>query len=268
VSTIQRNQTDAGRAARALSRSRLTTIRVPDDLAKLAEFGLPGGKRGIQSLAKLGLVRPVARGLYEVRSPTGVSQSSFEQLLAARFANRPHLVTGWWALAEAGLTNQDVREAVVLTTRNRRDFDVAGRHAHVVKVDAHELWGGNQRPSGLVVASPERALCDCAGRRSTRIPATRLAEAVDVYLRTIPTAATKLAKAAKRFGSPAAARRLGFLVELVAGEEAAAPFREMLGSSNKADALDLGDKDAPIVTRWQVRTRLDADELLEHRRVS
>ena len=268
MSTIQRNQTDAGNAARALARSGLATVRVPDDLGRLTELGLPAGRGGIQSLLKLGLLRPVARGLYEVRNASGVSQSSFELLLAARFADKPHLVTGWWALALAGFTNQDVREAVVLTTSKRRDLDAAGRHAHIVKVDTHELWGGKARRSGLVVASPERALCDCAARRSTRIPATRLAEAVDAYLRSSPNAATRLAAAVKRFRSPAAARRLGFLVELTAGEETAAPFRAMLGNSNKADALDPGDKDAPIVSRWQVRTRLDADELLEHRRVS
>jgi predicted transcriptional regulator of viral defense system len=243
-------------------------VRVPDDLDTLAELGLVDGRRSVKALVKLGLLRQVARGIYEVRNPTGVSQSSFELLLAGRLADRPHLVTGWWALAEAGLTNQDVREVGVLTTTNRRDFAAGGRRARFVKVDAQDLWGGKRRTSGLVVASAERALCDCAGGRSTRIPATRLAEAVDAYLRSSPSAAAKLAAAVKRYGSHAATRRLGYLVELTAGEESAAPFRSMLGTSNRADALDRGDKDAPIVTRWQVRTRLDADELLEHRHVS
>lgn len=264
----QRDQTDAGRAARALARSGLTTLRVPEDLNVLTELGLPGGRRGVQALVRLGLLRSVARGLYEVRDPTGVSQSNFERLLASRFAELPHLATGWWALALGGLTNQDVREVVVLTTTKRRDFEATGRRAHVVRVDARDLWGGNRRPSGLVVASPERALCDCAARRSTRIPATRLAEAVDAYLQSSPNAAAKLAAAVKRYRSPAAARRLGFLVELAAGDHAAQPFRALLGSSNKADALDPGDERAPIISRWQVRTRLDADELLEHRHVS
>lgn len=243
-------------------------MRVPDDLDALGRLGLPGGRRGVKMLVKLGFLSPVARGLYEVRDPSGVSKSSFEVLLAARFAHRPHLVTGWWALAQAGLTNQDVRVAVVLTSSNRRDLDAAGRRAHVVKVDARDLWGGRRRPSGLIVASPERALCDCATRPSARIPATRLAEAVDAYLRSSANAATRLAAVVKRYGSPAAARRLGFLVELAAGEHAAEPLRSMLGRSNRADALDRGDQDSPIVSRWQVRTRLGADELFEHRHVS
>ncbi len=264
----QRDQTDAGRAARALSRSELTTLRVPEDLPKLTELGLPYGRRGVQTLVRLGLLRPVARGLYEVRDPRGVSQTNFEQLLAARLADEPHLVTGWWALAAAGLTNQDVREVVVLVTKHRRDFSAAGRRARVVAVGAQDLWGGKRRPSGLVVAVPERALCDCASRRSARIPAARLGEAVDAYLRSAPKAVDRLAAAVRRYGSPAAARRLGYLVELTAGAEAAEPFRHLLGKSNKADALDPGDAAAPIISRWRVRTHLSPDELLEHRRVS
>ena len=244
-------------------------MRVPEDLNTLAELGVTDGKRGIQALVRLGLLHPIARGIYEVRTPSGVSRSSFELLLAGRLTDRPHLATGWWALAEAGLTNQDVREVVVLTPTNRRDFETAGRRAHMVTVDSpKDLWGGKRRPSGLVVASPERALCDCAARPSTRIPATRLAEAVDAYLHSNPSAGDRLAAAVRRFRSPAAARRLGFLVELTAGEEVAAPFRTLLGKSKKPDALDRGDQNAPIIGHWHVRTWLDADELLEHRHVS
>jgi predicted transcriptional regulator of viral defense system len=265
----QRDLSQAGQAARALARAGLSVVRVPEDLGALTEHGLPGGSRGIEPLVKLGLLRPVARGIYEVRDSRGVALSSFELLLAARFCDRPHLVTGWWALSVAGLTSQDVREALVLTTTKRRDLHALGRRAHVVRVAATDLWGGKRRRSGLVIASPARALCDCARRPSSRIPATRLAEAVDAYLHDdVAAASASLAAAVRRFASPAAARRLGYLVELTAGEAAAAPFRGMLGASHKADALDHGDEDAPIITRWRVRTRLDADQLLEHRHVS
>ena len=146
MTTTQRDLTDAGRAARALSRSGLAIVRVPDDLAVLTNHGLTGRKRGVQALVRLGLLRSVARGIYEVRDPAGVSRTSFELLLAGRFADQPHLATGWWALAEAGLTSQDVREVVLLATTKRRDFNVVGRHAHVVKVSADALWGGKAPP--------------------------------------------------------------------------------------------------------------------------
>lgn len=245
-------------------------IHLPDDLGTLERYGFPiaSSESSLRTLTRLGLLRPIARGLYEVRDPTGVSRSSFETLLASWFHADAHLATGWWALAQARLTNQDVREVVVLTQTNRRDLTVLGRRVRVVKVKEHELWGGKPRKSGLIIARPERALCDCAGTRPARIPAARIAEALDSFLHADEGALERLIRAVKRFDSPVVARRLGYLVELVAGADAAAPLLPMTGTSKKPDALDPGDTAAPIVSKWQVRTALSAAELLEHRRVS
>ncbi|HET7130523.1 MAG TPA: hypothetical protein VFJ93_15755 [Gaiellaceae bacterium] len=269
MARTQRDLTDAGRAARALARSGLAAIRVPQDLPELTRHGFPEAEtQGLAPLLKLGLVRPVARGLYEVRDSGGVTRSSFEELLAGRFADTPHLATGWWALAQAGLTNQDVRTVVVLTPTDRRDLTLAGRRVRVAKA-RDDLWGGETRKSGLVIARPERAFCDCAGNaRPARITATRIAEALDAYLDSTPQAVTRLSRAAKRTDSAVVARRLGYLVELLAGEEAARPLHGLFVPPHKADALDPGDENSPVVTRWQLRTRLTADELLEHRIVS
>lgn len=269
MARTQRDLSDAGRAARALARSGLAAIRVPEDLPELTRHGYPEVEtQGLAPLLKLGLVRRVARGLYEVRDPRGVTRSPFEELLAARFADTPHLVTGWWALAQAGLTNQDVRTVVVLTSTDRRDLTLAGHRIRVAKA-RDDLWGGKTSENGLVVARPERAFCDCAGNaRPARIPATRIAEALDAYLDSTPQAVTRLTRAAKRTGSAVVARRLGYLVELLAGEEAAQPLHDLFVAPHKADPLDPGDDQSPVVTRWQLRTRLMADELLEHRFVS
>ncbi|MGZ4532442.1 MAG: hypothetical protein ACXVXP_08830 [Mycobacteriaceae bacterium] len=172
------------------------------------------------------------------------------------------------ALAQAGLTNQDVREVVVLTQTNRRDLTIQGRRVRVAKVESNELWGGEACESGLVVARPVRAFCDCAGTKLARIPATRMAEALEAFLGSSPHAVQRLSRAVKRFSSPVVARRLGYLVELISGEDAATPFRALLGSSHKADALDPGDQESPIVARWRIRTQRTPEELLEHRRIS
>ena len=153
-----RELTSDGRAVRALARSGLSVLRVPQDLPILVRRGLPDPETvGLPSLLRLGLIAPVARGLYEVRTPAGVTRGSFADLLAGRFADTPHLVTGWWALADANLTNQDVRRVTVLTATNRRTTTIAG---HVVQPvpNTDELWGAIRRPNGLVVARPERAL--------------------------------------------------------------------------------------------------------------
>jgi predicted transcriptional regulator of viral defense system len=269
MATVERNISDAGRAARALARSGLDVVRVPEDLPVLARHGFPEVETvGLQPLLRLGLVTRAAYGLYEVRDARGVARSSFEKLLAARFAGTPHLVTGWWALAHASLTSQDVREVVVLTTTNRRDLAILGRRVRVAKVRPDDIWGGQRDVNGLVVARAERALCDCAGTRPARIPAARITEALEAYVGLTPRAAERLARAAKRTGSPVVARRLGYLLELIAGTQTAEPLHRLIGRSRKADALDPGDEHSPIVTRWQIRTRLTEEDLLEHRRVS
>lgn len=269
MAETSRTPNHAGQAARALTRSGLSVIRVPDDLETLRSHGFPAasGQSTLRTLTRLGLVRPIARGLYEVRDPAGVSRSSFESLLATWLRGN-HLTTGWWALAQAHLTNQDVREVVVLTTTNRRDLTVLGRNVRVSKGDEANLWGGRKRDSGLIIATPERAFCDCAGTRPARIPATRIAEALDTFLSSDPRELKRLIGTVKRFKSPVVARRLGYLVEIVAGAEAAAPLLPLIGMSKKPDALDPGDTAAPIVSKWQVRTALSSDELLEHRRVA
>lgn len=259
----------AGQAVRALARSDLSVLRVPQDLEELARLGFPQlGTNGLAALVRLGLIRPIARGLYEVRDSTGVTRTSFEALLAARFSDTKHLATGWWALAERGLTNQDVREAIILTETNRRAFQALGRRARAARVNDDELWGGEAHESGLVVARPERALCDCAGRRPTRIPAARIAEGLEAFLDSDQQALRRLVTAVERFDSRAVARRLGYLVELIAGDEAAEPFLALTGKSHRADALDQGDGASPIVTKWSLRTSLTPEELLEHREVS
>jgi predicted transcriptional regulator of viral defense system len=260
----------AGQAARALARSGLSVIRIPDDLQTLHRHGFPmqSSQSALQMLVRLGLLRPIARGLYEVRDPAGVSQSSFEALLGSWFRGGPHLATGWWALAQAHLTTQEVREVVVLTETNRRSVFVLGRRVRVAKVGRDDLWGGRQRRTGLILARPERALCDCVATRPARIPAARTAEALDGFLKVDEHALERLVRAARRFDSPVVARRLGFLVDVVAGPEAAAPFLPLIGASKKPDALEPGDAAAPIINKWQVRTALSVDDLLEHRRVS
>lgn len=257
----------AGRAVRALARSDLSVVRIPQDTDELVRLGFPEEINGVAALTRLGLLRPIARGLYEVRDATGASRTSFEAVLASRFGDTEHLATGWWALAGKGLTDQGVREAIVLTKTNRRAFQALGRRVRVVRVGDDELWGGELRESGLVIASAERALCDCAGRRPTRISATRLAEALDGFLGSEHHALPRLVSAVERFDSCAVARRLGYLVEVLAGEDAAESLLALTGRSHRADALDQGDAASPIITKWRLRSRLSAEELLQHREV-
>jgi len=257
------------RAARALARSELDTLRVPEDLEHLHQLGFPERTReALRELVELGLLTPVARGLYEVRDSTGLARGGFEKLLAARLAGAEHLVTGWWALARAGLTDQDVREVIVLIgSGRRRPLTLVGRRVRFVTVAPAQIWGGRRTRSGLRIARPERALCDCAGRQATRIPASRIAEALDAFLDSTTDGVDLLRDALKRFDSGAASRRLGYLAEVVSGRPLP-QLRELTRGLKRADPLDRGDEHAPLIPDWRLRSSRSRRELLEHRRVS
>ena len=67
------------------------------------------------------------------------------------------------------------------------------------------------------------------------------------------------------FGSHTATRRLGYLVELIAGDLAARPLLVGIGNSPTATPLDIGETGGELNSRWRVRTRLSAGALFEHR---
>jgi predicted transcriptional regulator of viral defense system len=91
-------------------------------------------------------------------------------------------------------------------------------------------------------------------------------EALDLALRRSPRFAASLATAAKRYRNAATARRLGFLVEQLAGPDVAAPFQALLGSSRAATLLDpSGGRTGAYASRWRVRVNADLDALLAHR---
>ncbi len=251
-----------------MTRSGLRTLHLPRDRRVLVEQGIAEDEiaAALVALQRLGMLRHVSHGVYEVHDPNGVSRASFEQLVAARMGDSPHLATGWWALAYHGLTQQEVRAVVVLVATSRRGFVVAGRHVRPAKVAQDRLWGGRLMMSGLRIASAERAICDCAGTQPARIPAPRLAEALERFLgNDRGTRIETLCVALKRFGSHAATRRIGYLVELIAGDLAARPLLVGIGNSPTATPLDIGETGGELNSRWRVRTRLSAGALFEHR---
>jgi predicted transcriptional regulator of viral defense system len=256
------------RALRAISRSGLRTLHLPNDRRALSDQGVAEHEIGaaIQALERLGMLRHVAHGVYEVRDPRGVGRASFERLVAARIGTSPHLATGWWALAHHGLTQQDVRELIVLVPTNRREFVIAGRRVRPAKVAEDRLWGGRTTATGLRIATAARSLCDSAATRPARIPAPRLAEALERLLGGDRGAHIRsLTAALNRFGSPAASRRIGYLVELIAGADVARPLLVGIGQSPSATPLDIGETGGELNSRWRIRTRLSEEALLEHR---
>jgi len=75
----------------------------------------------------------------------------------------------------------------------------------------------------------------------------------------------ELAAATRRYKSKAAARRLGLLVERLAGSNAATPFVDLIGTSRTPVPLrSSGNAQGPVDRRWRVRVNVDLDLLEEH----
>jgi len=77
---------------------------------------------------------------------------------------------------------------------------------------------------------------------------------------------SRLVKATKRYETAAVSRRLGFLVELLVGADAAAPFLRLRGPSNKYVPLSpFQPAKGPADSKWRVHVNIEPELLLAHR---
>ncbi len=104
-----------------------------------------------------------------------------------------------------------------------------GEQVHYVESAPERIWGG-LGPDGPAIARPERALLDCLADRRFGVSLPQSAEAIDRAMR-IGMPVSRLVRAARRYETAAVSRRLGFLVELLAGAGAAAPFLKLRGKA-------------------------------------
>jgi predicted transcriptional regulator of viral defense system len=225
----------------------------------------------LHRLARSGWLAPVRRGLYAVRSEEGSLRISALELvdLATR---GPHLVTAGAALALRGLSDQAFRELIVAVPWDQTDWEWLGTRVHYVRVPAEKLWGGREHRfrGGFEanVATAERAILDGLAHPGWGVTESQVTEAIDRALRREPAFVEKLALATARYGNTMLARRIGFLVERLAGPEAASTFLALRGRTHasaelvaKASAVD----DAVLDSRWRVRENVAVELLMGHR---
>jgi predicted transcriptional regulator of viral defense system len=216
----------------------------------------------LRQLRNDGRVRRVRRGVYLLVAPTGSTEARVLPLVDA-VTLKPYLITAGRALAEFGLSDQHFFRIVVLTSHRLSDWSWQGDHVAYAVVPTERIWGcGAQGP---LIAAPERAILDCLAYPRWGVTIAQAAEAID---RAMPTRVgpARLAKAAKRYGSAAASRRLGYLVELLHGSAAAEPLLALKGRTNASVLLSSsGPKKGPTNPRWGLRVNVDPDALFPHR---
>jgi predicted transcriptional regulator of viral defense system len=250
---------------RALDAGRHPVVRLDEDMQ--AVDATTGSRRrsqdALRQLTRDGRLRRVRRGIYLLVAPTGSTDARVLALIDA-VTPRPYLVTAGRALAELGLSDQHFFRVIVLSAHRLSDWSWQGDEVRYALLAPGRIWGA-RTPDGPQLATAERAILDCLANPRWGVSLAQSAEAID---RAVPgrTSPDRLAQAAERYGSAAAARRLGYLLELLHGPEAAEPLLELRGRSHAHVLLSSSGPDrGPTNPRWGVRVNVDADALVAHR---
>jgi predicted transcriptional regulator of viral defense system len=241
-------------------------IVLPDDLPSIDT--LTGSRTAtlalLRHLTQTNQLQRIRRGAYIMRDETGVFRTDLFQLIDA-ITSPPYLITAGRALVVHELSDQHFRQVIVLVATSRRGFTWRGDQVRYALLARSRIWG-QQRRKGPSIASPERALLDSMAHREWGVTLSQSAQALDIALSRDPRFAMNLAAAAVRYRNAALARRLGYLVEAIADERTAAPFRSLTGSSKAAALLDKSaSQHGPIDPTWGVRLNVDIEDLLAHR---
>jgi predicted transcriptional regulator of viral defense system len=250
---------------RALNVGRHPAIRLDEDMQALD--AATGSRRrsqdALRQLTRDGRLRRVRRGVYLLVAPTGSTDARVLPLIDA-VTPRPYLITAGGALAELDLSDQHFFRVIVLSSHRLRDWRWQSDDVRYALVAPERIWGLST-PDGPRVALPERAILDCLANPRWGVTLAQTAEAID---RAVPdrTSPERLAQAAERYGSAAVARRLGYLLELLHGPDAAIPLLPLRGRSHARVLLALSAPDqGPTSPRWGLRINIDPDALLAHR---
>lgn len=224
-------------------------------------------KRALGRLAGAGRIVPVRRGVLALPDSAGLITTTLEELIAV-IAHPPYLITGGRALQYHRLTDQHFFGAVVLTARPVSKFEWRGERATFLTTASERIWGGvPTRPPGPhrvrpLIATTERALLDAVNHPRYGVSLAQAFAALQLSLKRDSRFRARLAKATRRYESASTARRIGFLVERIAGREAAEPFFELIGNSpTPVDLRTTGPREGPVDNKWKVRVNADLELL-------
>ena len=241
----------------ALDRRAVRVVVLDRDRPWIGELVSGDALSAIRSLTRKGWLVPVRRGAWVVRSRSGALPVSALELVG-HLSGQRHLVTGGRALDIRGLSDQAFRRVTVLVDTSQRSWVWLDEEVRYTVVPPKRIWGGSHAASLELtwVATAERALLDSFARPSLGVSMRHAVEALEVYLHRHAEPPRRLAEAAARYENASLARRIGLLVEHLAGETAALPFASLVGPSHAT--VDLGeprttDDRTTVNSRWRVR---------------
>jgi predicted transcriptional regulator of viral defense system len=225
--------------------------------------------QAIDRLAKDGRAVRARRDLLALADSAGLVTPTLEELVDA-ISPRPYLITGGRALEHHGLTDQHFFELVALAGNPASGFAWRGERVRYLKTSPDRVWGGRPaRALGAhrtrpIIAAAERAVMDAIDHPRFGVSMSQAVGALRRALQVDAAFVNRLARAVDRGGSTATARRVGFLVEQLAGEAAAAAIRPWIGERRSPVPLRAGgSEDGPIDPVWLVQVNVDLDLVME-----
>lgn len=227
-----------------------------------ATWGVPRNDAAklLARLAKQGWLQRVRRGIYVpvLLESTRADTAPEDPWIIADAAFAPCFISGWSAAEHWGLTEQVFRTVLVATTRRPRErqVDMRGTRFQLRTVGQKEffglksVWRGRTRVS---VSDPSRMIIDLLADPSIGGGLRSSVEILQAYLASKDYRnLAQLMAYAKQLGVGAVFKRLGYLLERFAPEEAQAiaDCAEFLTQGNAK--LDPALPAMRLATRWRL----------------
>jgi predicted transcriptional regulator of viral defense system len=259
-----RRKSDIAALSRASVGSLITTVAASRVLGLSARMT----SDRLSRLARGGWLTRVRRGLYFIvplDARSGATTTVEDPWILGTILFAPCYIGGWSAAEHWGLTEQIFRSTFIATAANvrRRTETFMGAAFHIVKVNAARLEGATSVWRGatrVAVSGRERTLVDAAADPRWIGGTRHLADVIAAYRDSREADPRLLATTLERYGTGAAAKRLGFLVEQLwpdAGEVAA---RAHAMRTTGAIALDPQvRRRGRLSTRWGLWVNVPVD---------
>ncbi len=221
--------------------------------------GQPAAEQALKRLVQAQRAVRVRRDLLVLPETTGLLGIDMVDLVAAVASPRPYLITAGGALEHFDLTDQRSFGLVVLIPSEVTTLRYRGQSASFFKTDPTNIWGSEPgaRPR---YALPERALVDVLNHPRYGVSLTNALDALvraasrdPAFLDRLLAAVLRYSAGARGHSSRSSARRVGLVVERLFGADAAAPYRDLVGT-NRAPVLMRpgGTPSGPLDSTWRV----------------
>jgi len=229
--------------------------------ADIRAAALPIDWAALRRLARNGLIVRIGRGHYAVAEVPVAQVDDPLRVATAPFADEPHYVSWWAALARHGLTEQDpLTIAVAVRQQSHRKRVLGALRVLPITQSPARFFGAMTltTPTGPVrIARPEKAIVDSLDRPDL---AGGLGEVVKA-LASRSYDVARLIAIGERYPSRATVARLGYLLEALG----IAQTPDLLGRVRRKSEpvrLDIGaEATGPVNPRWRIVENIDDERL-------